>query len=75
MTSWSMNERKYLRFRFRLTYLYYRLNISSNQSGTDTSVSEVELLEGIPYGFDYYSSGNRVVGPIALSGQPVATKS
>lgn len=44
------------------------LDISSNQSGTDASVSEVELLEGVPYGFDYYNSGNRVIGPIALSG-------
>ncbi len=68
VTSWSMNERKEFAVSVPSTYLYYRLNISSNQSGTDTSVSEVELLEGIPYGFDYYSSGNRVVGPIALSG-------
>ena len=68
VTSWSMNERKEFAVSSPAAYLYYRLNIGSNQSGTDTSVSEVELLEGIPYGFDYYSSGNRVVGPIALSG-------
>ena len=68
VTSWSMNERKEFAVSSPASYLYYRLNISSNQSGTDTSVSEVELLEGIPYGFDYYASGNRVVGPIALSG-------
>ena len=68
VTSWSMNERKEFTVSPTALYLYYRLNISSNQSGTDTSVSEVELLEGVPYGFDYYSSGNRVVGPIALSG-------
>ena len=68
VTSWSMNERKEFAVSSPASYLYYRLNISSNQSGTDTSVSEVELLEGVPYGFDYYSSGNRVVGPIALSG-------
>ena len=67
-TSWSMNERKEFVLSSPSSYLYYRLNISSNQSGTDTSVSEVELLEGIPYGFNYYSTGNRVVGPIALSG-------
>ena len=59
VTSWSMNERKEFAVSVPSTYLYYRLNISSNQSGTDTSVSEVELLEGIPYGFDYYSSGMR----------------
>ena len=52
VTSWSMNERKEFAVSVPSTYLYYRLNISSNQSGTDTSVSEVELLEGIPYGFD-----------------------
>ena len=68
VTSWSMNERKEFAVSSPGSYLYYRLNIGSNQSGTDTSVSEVELLEGIPCGFDYYSSGNRVVGPIALSG-------
>ena len=68
MTSWSMNERKEFAISSPAAYLYYRLNISSNQSGTDTSVSEVELLEGVPYGFDFYASGNRVVGPIALSG-------
>ena len=68
VTSWSMNERKEFAISSPASYLYYRLNISSNQSGTDTSVSEVELLEGVPYGFDYYGSGNRVVGPIALSG-------
>ena len=68
VTSWSMNERKEFAVSSPASYLYYRLNISSNQSGTDTSVSEVELLEGVPYGFDFYSSGNRVVGPIALSG-------
>ena len=68
VTSWSMNERKEYAVSTPASYLYYRLNISSNQSGTDTSVSEVEVLEGVPYGFDYYSSGNRVVGPIALSG-------
>lgn len=67
-TSWSMNERKEFTISAPASYFYYRLNISSNQSGTDTSVSEVELLEGVPYGFDYYSNGNRVVGPIALSG-------
>ena len=68
VTSWSMNERKEFAVSSPASYLYYRLNISSNQSGTDTSVSEVELLEGVPYGFDFYDSGNRVVGPIALSG-------
>ena len=68
VTSWSMNERKEFAVSSPTSYLCYRLNISSNQSGTDTSVSEVELLEGVPYGFDFYSSGNRVVGPIALSG-------
>jgi len=68
VTAWSMNERKEFVVSNLASYLYYRLNISSNQSGTDTSVSEVELLEGIPYGFDFYSSGNRVVGPIPLSG-------
>ena len=68
VTSWSMNERKEFAISTPASYLYYRLNIISNQSGTDTSVSEVELLEGIPYGFDYYGSGNRVVGPIPLSG-------
>ena len=68
VTSWSMNERKEFAVSSPAAYLYYRLNISSNQSGTDTSVSEVELLEGVPYGFDFYASGNRVVGPIALSG-------
>ena len=68
VTSWSMNERKEFTVSSPASYLYYRLNISSNQSGTDTSVSEVELLEGVPFGFGYYSSGNRVVGPIALSG-------
>ncbi|PKN90510.1 MAG: hypothetical protein CVU44_23675, partial [Chloroflexi bacterium HGW-Chloroflexi-6] len=68
VTSWSMNERKAFAISSPAAYLYYRLNISSNQSGTDTSVSEVELLEGVPYGFDFYDSGNRVVGPIALSG-------
>lgn len=68
VTSWSMNERKEFAVSSPAAYLYYRLNISSNQSGTDTSVSEVELLEGVPYGFDFYISGNRVVGPIPLSG-------
>ena len=68
VTSWSMNERKEFTVASPASYLHYRLNISSNQSGTDTSVSEVELLEGIPYGFDFYASGNRVVGPISLSG-------
>ena len=68
VTSWSMNERKEFAISTPASYLYYRLNISSNQSGTDTSVSEVELLEGVPYGFDFYASGTRVVGPIALSG-------
>ena len=68
ITSWSMNERKEFTVASPASYLYYRLNISSNQSGTDTSVSEVELLEGVPYGFDFYASGNRVVGPISLSG-------
>ena len=68
ITSWSMNERKEFTVASPASYLCYRVNISSNQSGTDTSVSEVELLEGIPYGFDFYASGNRVVGPIALSG-------
>jgi len=68
VTSWSMNERKEFAVSSPAAYLYYRLNISSNQSGTDTSVPEVELLEGVPYGFDFYASGNRVVGPIALSG-------
>ncbi len=68
VTAWSMNERKEFAVSTPSSYLYYKLNISSNQSGTDTSVSEVELLEGIPYGFDYYGSGNRVVGPIPLSG-------
>ena len=68
VTSWSMNERKEFAVSNPASYLYYRLNINSNQSGTDTSVSEVELLEGVPYGFAFYSSGNRVVGPIALSG-------
>ena len=68
VTSWSMNERKEFAISSSAAYLYYRLNISSNQSGTDTSISEVELLEGAPYSFDYYSSGNRVVGPIPLSG-------
>jgi len=68
VTSWSMNERKEYEVSSPASYLFYRLNISSNQSGTDTSVSEVELLEGVPYGFDFYDSGNRVVGPIALSG-------
>jgi hypothetical protein len=68
VTSWSMNERKEYTVSSPASYLYYRLNISSNQSGTDTSVSEVELLEGVPYGLDYYATGNRVVGPISLSG-------
>jgi hypothetical protein len=68
VTAWSMNERKEFAISAPSSYLYYKLNISSNQSGTDTSASEVELLEGIPFGFDYYGSGNRVVGPIALSG-------
>jgi len=68
VTSWSMNERKEFAIVSPAAYPHYRLNISSNQSGTDTSVSEVEQLEGVPYGFDYYSSGTRVVGPIALSG-------
>lgn len=68
VTSWSMNERKEFAISSPAAYLYYRLNISSNQSGTDTSVSEVELLEGVPYGFAFYASGNRLVGPIALSG-------
>jgi len=68
VTAWSMNERKEFAVMAPASFLFYRLNISSNQSGTDTSVSEVELLEGIPYGFDYYGSGNRVVGPIAMSG-------
>ena len=68
VTAWSMNERKEFTVSTPALYLYYRLDISSNQSGTDTSVSEVELLEGIPYGFDYYGSGNRVIGPIPLSG-------
>ena len=68
VTSWSMNERKEFAVVSPAAYLYCRLNITSNQSGTDTSVSEVELLEGVPYGFDYYSSGIRVVGPIPLSG-------
>ena len=68
VTAWSMNECKEFVVSSPAAYLYYRLNISSNQSGTDTSVSEVELLEGIPYGFDYYGSGNRVIGPIPLSG-------
>lgn len=66
--SWAMNERKQFAVLSPASYSRYRLNISSNQSGTDTSVSEVELLEGIPYGFKFYSAGNRVVGPIALSG-------
>ena len=68
VTSWSMNERKEFAVSSPASYLHYRLNIGSNQSGTDTSVSEVELLEGVPYGFDYYACGNRVVGPIASSG-------
>ncbi len=68
VTAWSMNERKEFTVSTPALYLYYRLDISSNQSGTDTSVSEVELLEGIPYGFDYYGSGTRVIGPIPLSG-------
>jgi len=68
VTAWSMNERKEFAVSSPAAYLHYRLNISSNQSGTDTSVSEVELLEGVPYGFDYYNNGNRVVGPIPLSG-------
>ena len=68
VTAWSMNERKEFAISSPAAHLYYRLTISSNQSGTDTSVSEVELLEGVPYGFDYYGSGNRVVGPIPLSG-------
>ena len=68
VTAWSMNERKEIAISNPAAFLYFRLNISSNQSGTDTSVSEVELLEGIPYGLGYYDSGNRVVGPISLSG-------
>ena len=68
VSSWSMNERKEYAITSPSSFLYYRLNISSNQSGTDTSLSEVELLEGVPYGFDFYASGNRVVGPIPLSG-------
>jgi hypothetical protein len=66
--AWSMNERKTFAVSSPAVYLYYRLNIGSNQSGTNTSVSEVELLEGVPYGFDFYGSGSRVVGPIPLSG-------
>ena len=66
--AWSMNERKEFAVSSPAAYLYYRLNIGSNQSGTDTSVSEVELLEGVPYGFDFYGCGSRVLGPIPLSG-------
>ena len=68
VTTWSTNERKEFAVASPVSYLYYRVSISSNQSGTDTSVSEVELLEGVPYGFDFYGTGNRVVGPIPLSG-------
>lgn len=69
--SWSQNERKVFSISSPASYRYYRLNISSNQSGTNTSVSEIELLEGVPYGLKHYSSGYRIVGPIALMGTAI----
>lgn len=69
-TSWAMNELKTFTLAYAVIapYSYYRLNVTSNQSGTDLSFSEMELLEGIGYDFDFYTTGNRVVGPIDLSG-------
>lgn len=69
-TSWAMNELKTFTIDYANVglYSYYRLNVTSNQSGTDVSFSEMELLEGIGYGFDFYTTGNRVVGPFELSG-------
>lgn len=69
-TSWAMNELKTFTVAYAnvALYSYYRLNVTANQSGTDVSFSEMELLEAIGYGFDFYTTGNSVVGPFELSG-------
>ena len=68
--SWAMNELKTFAVAYAnvALYGYYRLNVIANQSGTNVSFSEMELLEGIGYDFDFYTTGNRVIGPFALSG-------
>jgi hypothetical protein len=68
--SWAMNEQRTFTIAYAsvASYSYYRLNITANQSGTNVSFSEMELLEGIGYDFDYFPTGSRVIGPFALSG-------
>lgn len=67
---WSTNQLKTFNLSYEkiAKYKYYRLNITSNQTGNNLSFSEMELLEGLGYGFQYYSSGDRVIGPIPLNG-------
>ena len=61
--SWAQNELKTFSLVYESigSYLYYRLSISSNQSGTDLSFSEMELLEGLGYDYDFYTNGSGLV--------------
>jgi len=68
--SWATNQLKSYTLDYDKVglYRYYRLNVTSNQSGIDLSFSELQLLEAIGHDFDYYTTGDRIVGPIDLSG-------
>lgn len=46
-TSWTSNERRYFEFTNTTSYLYYRINITSNNGEPYASISKFELSETI----------------------------
>jgi len=67
---WATNQLKTFNISYEKVskYKYYRINITSNQSGTRLGFSEMELLDALGYDFQFYSSGHRIIGPFAMKG-------